>query len=145
MGTVELNKYVAFSSGGSEHYYKVSEVEDLASRNLYRITLANDGDFVPLSETKRLYVIDKDRRFATVCFNSSDSTLKLFYHETVGEATSCPLSGGDLTTNVTDVAFKRVEGSYNSFGELEILYSFSYPFLNVSGRLAQRIGVGNAP
>ena len=136
--------YLAFSSSDGDVYYKVTKLEDLDSSNLYKFTLENAGSFAPLSETRRMYLVDPAKRYASVCFDGKTETVRLYYHETADDDYNC--KGAVIAENVSDVQFSRVDGSYNPYGELEILYTFRYPNMEVDdGRIVQRIGVRNAP
>lgn len=136
--------YLAFSSSDGDVYYKVTKLEDLDSSNLYKFTLENAGSFAPLSETRRMYLVDPAKRYASVCFDGE--AVRLYYHKTADDDYNCETKGAVIAENVSDVQFSRVDGSYNPYGELEILYTFRYPNMEVDdGRIVQRIGVRNAP
>lgn len=139
--------YLAFSSSDGDVYYKVTKLEDLDSSNLYKFTLENAGSFAPLSETRRMYLVDPAKRYASVCFDGK--AVRLYYHKTADDDDddyNCENKGAVIAENVSDVQFSRVDGSYNPYGELEILYTFRYPNMEVDdGRIVQRIGVRNAP
>ncbi len=150
LATSSYSPYLAFSSSDGDVYYKVTKLEDLDSGNLYKFTLENAGSFAPLSETRRMYLVDPEKRYASVCFDGE--AVRLYYHKTEDEdededeADNCETKGAVIATNLSDVQFSRVDGSYNPYGELEILYTFRYPNMEVDdGRLVQRIGVRNAP
>ena len=136
--------YLAFSSSAGDVYYKVTKLENLDSSNLYKFTLENAGSFAPLSETRRMYLVDPSKRYVSVCFDGE--SVRLYYHKTEDDDYNCESKGAVIATNLSDVQFSRVDGSYNPYGELEILYTFRYPNMEVDdGRLVQRIGVRNAP
>ncbi len=138
--------YLAFSSSSGNVYYKVKSIEALDSDNLYRFTLDNEGSFAPLSEARRLYVIDQKKQYASVCYDGEEMAVRLYYHQSSGEGVDCVSKGAVLASNVADIQFRKVDGSYNPFGELEILYTFRYPGMEVNdGKFVQRIGVRNAP
>lgn len=149
LATSSYSPYLAFSSSDGDVYYKVTKLEDLDSSNLYKFTLENAGSFAPLSETRRMYLVDPEKRYASVCFNGETETVRLYYHETADDDDddyNCETNGAVIAENVSDVQFSRVDGSYNPYGELEILYTFRYPNMEVDdGRIVQRIGVRNAP
>ena len=129
--------YLAFSSSDGDVYYKVTKLEDLDSSNLYKFTLL-EIDEEGLSFASAVFP-------QTECgFDGKTETVRLYYHETADDDYNC--KGAVIAENVSDVQFSRVDGSYNPYGELEILYTFRYPNMEVDdGRIVQRIGVRNAP
>ncbi len=142
IGTSE-RPLVAFSGQSQENYYKVTKVDSLDG--IYRLTIAGDGHFAPLSENGRLYLSDPDQPFVTVCHAPGNRQIRIFRHADRTVAGNCAEDGTPLVDDVESVVFRKVDGAYNAAGELEVLYQFDYRNMDLTGQIVQRIGVRNAP
>ncbi len=139
------NIKVAFSGSSGENYYSVSKIENVDT-NLYKLTIDYSGNFSFLSETRRLYVVDASAPFVSICYDGNESQLKIYYHNSVSITADVCKSGGEtIADNLTNVVFRKIEGAYNPYGEVEIFYSFNYAGINADGSISQRVGVRNAP
>lgn len=145
---------IAFANAnGGVTFYKIealSEVDNEINGDYYKVTLNNlnnSGNFIPISPNYRIYVgLEGNNSYISICHDLEKRQIKIYRHGSISENSDCTKLGTILSDNISEIKFSLDNGSYNSSGELKILYTFIYPkFDNIKRQLSQRIGVNNAP
>lgn len=138
------NLYVAFNNYGiNEEYFAIKNIVE--DGNLIKIILdvKSGQKFIPASERGRLYVVEGDEnsvRFVSINVNSKNQ-LVMFNHYSDGKKGTEQI----LSSNVSSAIFSKVLGAYSQYGEVQIEFSYLYPYLDGVKTVYQRIGVANAP
>lgn len=125
-----------------EQYYDITSISTINDGSIYKIILKTfDATYRPISEFGRLFFVEKNNRFRTICLYNKK--IKLISHTVINNF-DCS-KGDTIADNVNELSFYRVSGAYNQYGEIQIKYVYDLSTLNAEKVIYQRIGVNNAP